>query len=272
MIDKIVIFGTNGMLGNYIYKYFKNIDYNIIAINRDKYEINVENISNIDNIFKEYNINENTCVINCIGLIPQRNSREVYNYYIINSIFPQMLSKVCYKYNTKLIIPTTDCVFSGNRGNYTEDDIHDENNTYGISKSLGEPGYGTIIRTSIIGEEKHNKYSFLEWIKNSKGEINCWDNHLWNGISCLQYCKIIQQIIDNDLFWNGIRHIYSPDIKSKYEMAIIIKDVYNLDIEINKSNTINNINKTLSSIYSTNMLFDIPDIQTQIKELKEFCV
>jgi dTDP-4-dehydrorhamnose reductase len=266
MINKIILFGSNGMLGNYVKQYFsKKENIELICITRSNYEINSKNISNLDTFLSDYNINESTCVINCIGLIPQRNTENL-DYFIVNSIFPLYLSKVCKKYNSKLICPTTDCVFSGKKGSYLESDFHDETNAYGISKSLGEHMDATVIRVSIIGEEKQNKKSFLEFVKNSNAEINGWDNHYWNGITCLQYCKIIDKIITENLFWNGIRHLYSPDIRSKYELACIIKSAYNLLININGIKTNNIVDKTLASEYKTNMIFEIPSLEQQIFE------
>lgn len=276
IINTILLFGSTGMLGSYIYTYFsKNSDIVIIPID---YRVTYENLYILENTLKTYNIDENTCVINCIGLIPQRKDNNPDSeYFLINSIFPQQLSIICHKYNAKMIQPTTDCVFSGKRenGNYTEDDIHDETNLYGMSKSLGEPFYGTIIRTSIIGREKNNKKSFLEWVISNLNEdinniktINGWSNHYWNGITCLEYCKIIHKMINENIFWNGVRHIFSPSYVSKYEMASIINDIFNLNIKINKIECKQTINKTLNSKYSNN--FKIKNLYEQINDLKNF--
>jgi dTDP-4-dehydrorhamnose reductase len=272
MINTIIIFGSNGMLGRYITKYFREkTDITVIALTRTEFEITHKSILSLDTFMKNFKINENTCVINCNGLIPQRsNGRNANDYYLINTLFPLYLSKVCLNYNTKLICPTTDCVFSGNKGNYIETDFHDEVNDYGISKSLGEPHDATVIRTSIIGEELENKKSFLEFIKNSTGEINGWDNHYWNGITCYQYCKIIHTIITNNLFWKGVRHIYSPNKKTKYELACIIKNVYNIDVNINKYISSFFCDKTLLSNYETNTLFNIPELENQILDQARF--
>lgn len=271
MLYKIVIFGSNGMLGNYIKLFFeKNINYQVIPLTRKDYDINLSTVSKLDELFDKLSINSNTCIINCSGLIPQRHMGDDNNYYIINTVFPLQLSKISNKYNAKLICPTTDCVYTGKKGNYVESDFHDELNSYGISKSLGEPNNATVIRVSIIGEEKENKCSFLEFVKNSSGTINGWSNHLWNGITCLQYCKIIEQIIKENLFWKGVRHIYSPDTKSKYELACIIKNVYNIPININKYDAVVCVDKTLKSEYDTNDLFNISSLEQQITEQSKF--
>jgi dTDP-4-dehydrorhamnose reductase len=276
-IKKILLFGSTGMLGTYIKTYFtRDTKLNIKLIDIE-YRVLLENINKLEPILLSHDLDSESCVINCIGMIPQRtNQNEIPNYYIVNSLFPHILSKICKKYNSKLIQPSTDCVYSGKNpnGNYVETDIHDETNEYGISKSIGEPIDCTIIRTSIIGLELRNKKSFMEWVINSikeQKEINCWDNHLWNGITCLEYCKLIEKIIGNNLFWNGIKHIYSPESKSKYELAqIITKTFFNLEHlkHIKKSSTIENINKTLNSNYKLD--FEISDLEKQINELAYF--
>ena len=268
-INKILLFGSTGMLGGYIYSYFTQKT-NILVVKLD-YRISKSSLDILEKILLENEINEKTCIINCIGLIPQRKNNLENNsdYFLINSIFPQVLWTICRKYNSKMIQPTTDCVFSGKKGKYLETDNHDETNYYGMSKSLGEPHSTTIIRTSIIGRELLNKKSFLEWvISNNNSEINCWSNHLWNGITCLEYCEIIHEIIKKKLFWSGLRHIFSPTSKSKYEMALLIAATFNLNIQINKSETSEVYDKTLSSIYEN--MFEIKELQIQINNLKKF--
>lgn len=271
MINKILIFGTDGMLGRYVHTYLSNIKkYEVIPITKQSFNVLVD-ISILENFLLSKKINEKTCIINCIGLIPQRlkNNINSNDYFLINSIFPQLLSKYSNKYSTKMIQPTTDCVFNGAKGKYIETDDHDEPGIYGISKSFGEYAANcTIIRTSIIGEEVFNKYSLLEWVKNSNDVINGYNNHLWNGITCLEYCKIIDSIITNNLFWKGVRHVYSPDIKSKYELCCIIKDVYSISTEIKKIDHLSIIDKTLYSVYE--LPFKIPNLEIQIKELQEY--
>jgi hypothetical protein len=91
---------------------------------------------------------------------------------------------------------------------------------------------------------------------------------MWNGITCLEYCNIIKKILDENLFWNGVKHIYSPFSKSKYELAVIISKVFELNIEINPIESTETSNKTLSSIYEN--MFEIPDLEMQIINLKYF--
>lgn len=268
---KIFIFGSNGMLGNYIKVYLSQY-YKIIPLTRSDYDLQYLSIDSLTEIFKEKNVQENDVIINCAGIIPQSSKQHEINkrlYYTVNSLFPVILSMICTQINIKMIHITTDCVFSGKVGNYDENSIHDETNDYGVSKSLGELCKATVIRTSIIGEEINNKRSLLEWVKSNKDEeINGYKNHYWNGITCLQLAKIIQKIIKNNLYWEGIRHIFSPESVNKYELVLMINEVYHLNIVINEFETKNKVDKSITSIYD--QIFIIPDLSVQIKEMKNY--
>ena len=183
-----------------------------------------------------------------------------------------MLSTIASLNKMKFIHVTTDCVFSGSKGNYVETDEHDEINNYGISKSLGELGYNTtVIRTSIIGEELKNKYSLLEWVKkHNNTTLNGYTNHHWNGVTCLQLAKIINKMINENIWWNGVRHIFSPTSVTKYELVNMINHTYELNNTIEPLETENAVNKTLNSIYDVNYTFDIPELDVQINELRAF--
>lgn len=267
---KIIIFGSNGMLGNYVKSYMKHKKYDVIELTRDDFDLLNIDYEKLDIFIKKLNIIKNDIIINCVGIIPQSSAYRILDknmYYKINSIFPIILSSLCDKYELKMIHITTDCVFSGKIGNYDENSIHDETSDYGVSKSLGELCKATIIRTSIIGEELNNKRSLLEWVKsNYDKEINGYCNHYWNGVTCLELAKIIEKIIVENKFWLGIRHFFSPTKVSKYELVKMINDVYELNIKINKCET-EIIDKTLKTNYSI-YEYNIPELLMQIKELK----
>jgi dTDP-4-dehydrorhamnose reductase len=269
-MSKILILGKNGMLGNYLMTFFTKEKYDVYGFDRSDFDIlNITN-QELFNILEKYNdINKQIILINAIGLVSQTNEKNANKYILINSIFPNVLSNICNHFNWKFIHPSTDCVFNGKIGNYNENDVCDETNIYGQSKILGEPKWGTTIRVSIIGEELTHKYSLLEWFKKNKNtHIKGYTNHYWNGITCLQYAKIIKKIIDYNLFWNGIRHLYSPKVVTKYDIGVIINDSYNLGINIEKFETINKCDKTLTTLYKNiNDNFNIPTLDIQIKEL-----
>lgn len=277
---RIILFGKTGMLGNYIYNYLKS-DFEIVQINRDTFDCEINSFQNLLDLFNKIKLNEKDVIINCIGLLPhifksdslkdQNFSSEIMKKFIlVNSIFPHQLEKISFKYSCKVIHVTSDCVFLGDKGNYNENDKFDLFNTYAITKTSGEPDQICTIRTSIIGHEHHKRH-LLEWILNQKNkDINGYSNYIWNGLTCLELTKVIKKIIINNNFWKGVRHIYSPDYVSKYELCKLVNDIYNLNIKINEFKLPNLVNRTLSSIYFTKNEFNILPIKEQIIELKKF--
>ena len=259
---KILLFGSNGMLGRYFLTFLSQF-HEVVPITRKEYDANTQNIQDLDNLVKTYGTE--TVIINCVGVIPQRGGKD---YIRVNSEFPHLLNAVAKRYGCEFIHVTTDCVFNGSKGQYDENDAHTETGIYGHSKSLGEPGNATVIRTSIIGEEVENKKSLLEWVKSQNGTtINGFVNHFWNGVTCLQLAKIVNKIITEDLYWHGVRHIFSPVSVSKFQLVEMIGDVYKLDITINPVSAVFS-DKTLTSIYKN--ICTIPPLEEQIKELKTF--
>jgi len=263
------------MLGTYMKTYLKSQNKTCICFTRADLDVSTVTYDKLENLFNKYTIHENDVLINCIGIIPQSkniNDTSSRNYFLINSLFPNMLSTIASLNKMKFIHVTTDCVFSGSKGNYIETDEHDEMNNYGVSKSLGELGYNTtVIRTSIIGEELKNKYSLLEWVKkHNNTTLNGYTNHHWNGVTCLQLAKIINKIIGENMWWIGIKHIFSPTSVTKYELVNMINNTYELNNTIERLETENAVNKTLNSIYEVNCSFNIPELDVQIEELRKF--
>lgn len=269
-MSKLIILGDTGMLGAYIKRYFLNRGIvTVIGINRSMFDVVLDPIEKLEQLLQNH-INANVTVFNAIGIIPQTGIVETDVYNKINAEFPHQLSALCLKYGFKLIHPSTDCVFDGLAGrSYVETDTTTETNAYGVSKARGEPQNCMVIRTSIIGEEINGTKSLVEWVKsNNLGEINGYVNHLWNGITCLQYAKIVERIIVNNIFWVGVKHLCSPRIVSKYELLFMINETYKLLIKVNKFETEISIDKSLATVYDLG--FDIPDLDQQIREMREF--
>ena len=277
-MQKVFVFGSTGMLGRYMTSYLKkNSQFEVIEVTRseiDAYSVDTDFIIKFLH-GNDVSISSDDVVINCMGIIPQsKNVNDTSNraYFRINSLFPNMLATACKITCTKYIHITTDCVFSGTSGSYTEDSIHDETNDYGVSKSLGELGIdATVIRTSIIGEELKNKYSLLEWVKSHQDkEIKGFTNHYWNGVTCLQLSKIIEKIIGNKHYWKGVRHMFSPQPVSKYEIVGMINDIYGLNNKIIAHETETMVDKTILSKHNHCAMMNIPDLYTQITELQQY--
>jgi dTDP-4-dehydrorhamnose reductase len=263
---KIVILGSNGMLGTYLSTYFKN-KFDLLLITRADYDLSKINEREFID-FITGKIDNDDIIINAAGVIKQRDYNPIESI-MVNSILPHILENVQNKCNCKVIHITTDCVFSGLKGKYTEDDKHDCVDEYGKSKSLGENTNIMNIRTSIIGEEKFNKKSLISWvISNSGKEIDGYTNHLWNGVTCLELCILIENIIKEKLYWKGIRHIFSPNTVSKSQLISIINEVYELGITINDKETEVKCFRNLDTIKDDGMIYK--DIRSQIIDLKKF--
>lgn len=263
---RILVLGRTGMLGRYVYTYLKNTcKYEVAGTTRR--ELDAEKITFEE--LKNFGFAKDDVVINCIGQIKQYTDVDESRYFKLNTLFPLMLSRVCRNAGAKMIHVTTDCVFSGDKGMYTENSPHDAKDLYGISKSLGEPKDCTVIRTSIIGEELKGKLSLLEWIRSNEGkEINGFTNHVWNGITCLQFAKICEKIIDKKMFWVGALNISTLPAMNKYSLVKTIIDVYGMNIKVNAHETPEPCDRSMFSDYKS--VFDIPSLPVQIKELKEF--
>lgn len=259
---KIILFGSNGMLGNYLKIYLSSF-HDISCIDRKIFDIESCHWEKLETLLKKEIIDKDTIIINCAGAIPQQKCN-IRKFITLNTLFPHKMNEISEKHGIKCIHITTDCVFSGKDGNYTENCKHDAEDIYGISKSLGEQNSMCIIRTSIIGEELTNKNSLIEWlIKQKNGVINGYENVIWNGVTCLQLAKIIATVISNNEYWCGVRHIFSPNTVSKYELCQYINEIYNLNINIvREMDQCKKMN--LSSVF--NMNYVLPEIKEQIKE------
>ena len=250
----IFVFGANGMLGKYLIKVIKDA----VPITRNEFNIEVDLGSSKLHFIKKTDI-----VINCAGVIPQRvKMTELRTYIKVNTLFPHLLCTIC----DNVIHITTDCVYNGEVGNYTERDIGTETNIYGVSKNLGEPENACVIRTSIIGEEENNKKSLLEWVLSQKnGRVHGYTNVYWNGVTCLFLAEFIRGLIETNTMWKGVRHLYGETV-SKCEMIEMINEIYNLNLEIIKDDSVKS-NKTLSTIYDE---FFVPKLREMILNQKEY--
>jgi dTDP-4-dehydrorhamnose reductase len=267
----IYVLGYKGMLGRYVYTYFKSKEYDVIGFSRDDIDASNGNEETLRAILFHKGLKKDDVVINCMGTIkPMVDKYGTLNAIKVNSVFPHILANVCEADGYKMIHITTDCVFSGNEGLYDETHPHDCTDVYGRTKSLGEPENCTVVRTSIIGEEIDSARSLLEWVKSMKGKpANGFYNHNWNGLTCLQAVKVFENIIVNDWFWKGVRHIHSPNILNKSELVDAISWSYGLDIKINTVAAPTKCDRSLATIYK-DYDFKIPTIEFQIEEQRDF--
>jgi len=267
---KIAIFGANGLLGNYICRYFRHASLDILPITRAEFDIYAKYTkSTLVNDLRSLLQSEDVkWVVNCAGVINKRPDLSTEEMVIVNAYFPIILGSICEENNIQLIHPTTDCVFSGAKGNYTSADIADCADIYGISKYLGEkiPGTPIIIRASIIGQDSQNR-SLLSWCLSQKNQtVHGYTNHFWNGITCLEYAKILEKVIRGQLVIPTGKpfHISCKNVVSKCELIRYISDIYKLNLNIIPTEVVDKVDRSLTPDMVTS------EIQDQIRETREF--
>lgn len=263
---RTIVLGSTGMLGRYITKYL-----GAQGFCRDHFDA-AQGIPKWN-----FRLQPDDIVINCIGILkPYIKTVGPMHTILVNSVFPQQIAQYCKEDGAKFIHICSDCVYSGKRGQYVETDICDAGDLYAKTKCI-EPANTTVIRTSFIGEDiNEDGVGLLEHVLNQK-EIDGYDNCFWNGVTALQLGKVIKHIIDNNLFWTGVRHIHSPETISKYELCQMIRDVYHLDLKVNRQSADNiggtsingKLDRSLSSLHDVDQ-YNIPSIKDQLHELKDY--
>ena len=180
-------------------------------------------------------ISQADVIVNCVGIIKQLpTSKNVIKTLLVNSIFPHRLAEIANENNARLITVSTDCVFNGKKGNYTEEDISDAEDVYGKSKNLGEVVAENCltIRTSIIGRELETAHSLVEWfLSNRGGKVRGFTKAIYSGFPTVVLTGIIADLIEKHKDLSGLYHVSSEAI-DKYRLLRLVREAYNLDIEI----------------------------------------
>ena len=254
---RIAIIGCNGMLGHKLFTYLQeDSSLKVFGIcNKRSTKLKKYNKSIIDGInFLDYenlllsisNINPEL-IINCAGIIKQKNQNvTAIDEIKINSLLPHIIADFCEKNSKRLIHFSTDCVFSGSRGNYSETDDADSYDAYGKTKFLGEvnsPNHLTI-RTSIIGHELDSEFSLLSWFLRQKA-IKGYKKAIFSGVPTIYLAKFLKKHIIRNKGISGLKHLSSSPI-DKFTLLTKINKVYNTNIEIEADEVVR-INRSLNS-------------------------
>ena len=249
---RILILGATGMLGHKLTQVFSQ-QFEVFATVRSSTEalaghpvisqkdlLGNVSVENFDSVVRAIAISKPDYVINCIGIVKQQlAAKDPLPSISVNALFPHRLAQVCQAAGIRLIHISTDCVFSGRKGNYVETDVADAEDLYGRTKLLGEvSGEGCLtVRTSIIGRELESSHGLVEWFLSQEGQtIKGYKKAIFSGFTTNALAEIIAQIIAKHSDLQGVWHVAAEPI-NKYDLLSLVKQVYKLNIQIEPDET-----------------------------------
>lgn len=173
-------------------------------------------------------------VVNAVGIVKQRrDAQDALPSIEINALLPHRLAVLCRAAGARLIHFSTDCVFSGRQGNYSESSAPDAEDLYGRSKLLGEVAGPSCVtlRTSMIGPELHRKSGLLEWFLAQRGPVSGYRRAIFSGFTTFELCRVVERIAARFPADGGLYHVSAAPI-SKYDLLCRIRDRLGRGVEI----------------------------------------
>ena len=250
---KVLILGVTGMLGNTMFRYLsQHPDVLVYGTARGENApgffseairsriMTGINVENLDSLVKAFASVHPDVVVNCIGLIKQlADSNDPLVTVPINALLPHRLAALCKATGARLIHVSTDCVFSGDKGQYVETDIPDAHDLYGRSKLLGEVEYphAITLRTSLIGHELSGNHSLVGWFLSQENIVKGYTNAVFSGLPAVELSRVVKEFILPRPDLSGLYHVASDAI-NKFELLELIAAVYNKKISLVPDDTV----------------------------------
>lgn len=244
---KILILGVTGMLGSAMFRYLSSLP--SLTVNgvvrrttASKFfppELSRNLISgwdaeNIDTTIRIFNQVRPNAVINCVGLVKQlAEADDPLQAIPINSILPHRLASLTEAIGARLIHISTDCVFSGAKGMYVEEDAPDAKDLYGRTKLLGEvAGKSAVtLRTSIIGHELDGSRSLIGWFLAQSGSVKGFKKAIFSGLPTVELSRVVADFVLPNPSLSGLYHVAAKPI-DKYSLLKLVSEIYGKTIEI----------------------------------------
>lgn len=279
---RVLILGGDGMLGHQLLLSFQSkfkvkvtlrlnqSEYNRFGIfnpQNSYYNIDVKNIEKIKEVVNSFKPN---VIINAIGIVKQREeAKNIIESIEINSLFPHKLSILCQENDIKLIHISTDCVFSGRTGMYTESSNSDAEDIYGKSKYFGEVTSKNCLtlRTSIIGRALNRHNNLLDWFFNQKNQIFGYKNAVFSGLTTLELSNVIEIIISKFPEAHGLYHVSSKPI-TKLDLLKLISEKFNHEIKIIPETSTKCDRSLCSDLFTKEFRYIAPSWEAMITDLK----
>jgi dTDP-4-dehydrorhamnose reductase len=244
---KIVVLGASGMLGNAVLRYFTTrTSHEAVGIVRTSNSIEAFpaevqdrifagcDVADPDALVRVFDRHRPGVVINCVGLVKQLDdARNPLSAIPVNSILPHRLAQLCSLADARLIHMSTDCVFAGTKGMYSEHDRPDATDVYGRTKLLGEVEYAhtVTLRTSIIGHELSGQRSLINWFLAQEEEVSGYSRAIFSGLPTVEIARVIDQIILPRPDLAGIYHLSAAKI-DKFRLLKLVAETYGKDVRI----------------------------------------
>ncbi|TRX34816.1 sugar nucleotide-binding protein [Flavobacterium sp. ZT3R18] len=272
-MKRILVIGIKGMAGHVVFKSLPLLgDYEVYGIARNVeqtdriFNLDISNTAELDKIIDQgFDV-----IINCIGILNKDAENNPHKAVWFNSYFPHYLEAVTKNTKTKVISISTDCVFSGKRGAYSENDFKDGEGFYAVSKSLGEINNekDLTIRTSIIGPELNKEgIGLFHWFMQQTNEVSGYSQAFWSGITTIELAKVINQAIRQDI--KGLIVVAGQAKIDKYSLLKLFNKVFRSDSLIVSENSKYKVDK---SMHSSRIDFDynVPSYDEMILEMKQW--
>jgi dTDP-4-dehydrorhamnose reductase len=244
---KILVLGVSGMLGNAVFRYCsEDSQHDVVGSARSdgvRRNFSTElaqrivvgtDVDNQDSLALLFARVKPDVVINCVGLIKQlADANDPLQAIPINSLLPHRLARLCDIAGARLIHVSTDCVFSGSKGNYLESDASDAKDLYGRSKFLGEVDYPHCItlRTSIIGHELNSAKSLVGWFLAQQGTVKGYTKAVFSGLPTIELAHVIRDIVLPQPALHGLYHVAAEPI-NKFDLLTLVAQAYKKQIDI----------------------------------------
>lgn len=267
-----LIIGAGGMAGHLIAIYLKEQGESIEGIARrtlsycNTHLLDVTDFEKLKNIIEHRNYD---CIVNCVGLLNERAEIDIANAILINAYLPHYLAKITKNLHTKVIHLSTDCVFSGKKGAYSENDIPDGSSIYDRTKALGELNdeKNLTFRNSIIGPDINEfGIGLLNWFMKSTDKIYGYDKAIWTGVTTLTLAKAIHAASKMEV--KGLYHLVNNEKICKYDLLRLLNEYSNKNLIIEKVDGLIQDKSLLNG--RNDFSFVVPCYRTQVEELFEW--
>lgn len=246
-MEKILVLGASGMLGNAVFRVLAGSPQSdVVGTVRSSRSVGLlpntlgerlvsgVDVENSDTLVSLFSKVRPAVVINCIGLVKQlAESDDPLQAIPVNSVLPHRLARLCDAVGARLVHMSTDCVFSGKRGMYSETDFPDADDLYGRSKFLGEVDYPNAItlRTSIIGHERDGARSLINWFLSQEGQVKGYARAVFSGFPTVEIARIIRDYVIPNPELHGVFNVSAEPI-NKFDLLTLVAEVYGKSIEI----------------------------------------